>query len=63
VYGKSGKQMAIVDGRARKSYKHPKPFEEWDVLLKEHHEGYIDWRNSSVTRNSYRPMLTARRAT
>jgi len=43
VYGKSGKQMAIVDGRARKSYKHPKPFEEWDVLLREHHEGYIDW--------------------
>jgi len=43
VYGKSGKQMTIVDGRARKSYKHPKPFEEWDVLLREHHEGYIDW--------------------
>jgi len=43
VYGKSGKQMAIVDGRARKSYKHPKPFEQWDVLLKEHHDGYIDW--------------------
>ena len=21
----------------------PKPFEEWDVLLREHHEGYIDW--------------------
>lgn len=43
AYGKSGKQTAIVDGRARKSYKHRKPFEEWDVLLKEHHEGYIDW--------------------
>lgn len=43
VYGKSGKQMAIIDGRARKSYKHRKPFEDWDVLLREHHEGYIDW--------------------
>ncbi|KAI5911886.1 recombinase family protein [Azoarcus sp. PA01] len=43
AYGKSGKQTAIVEGRARKSYKHRKPFEEWDVLLKEHHEGYIDW--------------------
>jgi excisionase family DNA binding protein len=43
VYGKSGKQMAIVDGRARKSYKHPKPFEDWDVMLRDHHEGYIDW--------------------
>src|SRR6516225_308332 len=43
VYGKSGKQMTIVEGRARKTYKHPKPFEQWDVLLKGHHEGYIDW--------------------
>ena len=34
---------AIVDGRARKSYSHGKPIEEWEVLLREHHEGYIDW--------------------
>ncbi|WP_230949000.1 recombinase family protein [Burkholderia diffusa] len=40
---KSGKQTTIVDGRAHKTYKHRKPFEEWEVLLKEHHEGYIDW--------------------
>ncbi|MBV6272785.1 recombinase family protein [Alcaligenaceae bacterium CGII-47] len=43
AYGKSGKQTTIMNGRAHKSYKHPKPFEEWKVLLKEHHEGYIDW--------------------
>ncbi|TCW78857.1 serine recombinase [Burkholderia sp. SRS-46] len=43
AYGKSGKQMTIVEGRARKSYKHRKPFEDWDVMLREHHEGYIDW--------------------
>ena len=33
----------IVDGRARKSYGHRKPLEEWEVLLEDHHEGYIDW--------------------
>ncbi|PTB21723.1 serine recombinase [Trinickia symbiotica] len=43
VYGKSGKQTTIVDGRAHKTYKHRKPFGEWEVLLREHHEGYIDW--------------------
>ena len=43
AYGKSGKQMTIVEGRARKSYKHRKPFEAWDVMLREHHDGYIDW--------------------
>ena len=43
VYGKSEKRTAIVDGRARKSYGHGKPREAWEVVLKNHHEGYIDW--------------------
>jgi DNA invertase Pin-like site-specific DNA recombinase len=43
AYGKSGTRTEIVDGRARKSYGHGRPLEEWEVLLKDHHEGYIDW--------------------
>src|SRR3546814_6023529 len=43
VYGKSEKRTEIVDGRARKSYGHSKPFGTWEVLLQDHHEGYIDW--------------------
>jgi excisionase family DNA binding protein len=43
AYGKGEKRTEIVDGRARKSYGHRKPPEEWEVLLKDHHEGYIDW--------------------
>jgi excisionase family DNA binding protein len=43
AYGKGEKRTEIVDGRARTSYRHPKPLEEWEVLLKDHHEGYIDW--------------------
>jgi DNA invertase Pin-like site-specific DNA recombinase len=43
AYGKREKRTEIVDGRARKSYGHRKPFEEWEVLLKDHHEGYINW--------------------
>ena len=33
----------MVDGRARKSYGHGKPPEAWDVLIRDHHAGYIDW--------------------
>ncbi len=33
VDGKSEKRTEIVDGRARKSYGHSKPFATWDVLL------------------------------
>jgi excisionase family DNA binding protein len=59
VYGKSEKRTAIVDGRARHSYGHGKPPEEWEVLRKDHHEGYIDWatyeRNQAqLAANAYR---------
>ena len=43
AYGKSEKRTEIVDGHARKSYGHDKPLEQWEVLLKDHHEGYIEW--------------------
>ena len=43
AYGKGEKRTAIVDGRARTSYGHRKPLEAWEVLLKDHHDGYIDW--------------------
>jgi hypothetical protein len=36
----SGRRSAIG---AQKTYGHGKPFEEWEVVLKDHHEGYIDW--------------------
>ena len=58
AYGKSQNRTTIVDGRARKSYGHRKPFDEWDVVLQGHHEGYIGWeqfeRNQKcLARNAY----------
>ena len=41
--GKSEKPTAIIDGRARKSYSHGKPIGTWKVMIKNHHEGYINW--------------------
>jgi len=43
VYGKSEKRTTLIDGRARKSYGHGKPFDQWEVIIKEHHPGYIEW--------------------
>lgn len=43
MYGKTEKRTTLVDGRLRKTYKHGKPVDQWDVMLKEHHEAYIDW--------------------
>jgi excisionase family DNA binding protein len=43
VYGKSEKRTSIVDGRARRSYGHGKPAGTWEVMIRDHHEGYITW--------------------
>ena len=43
AYGKSEKRTAIVEGHLRRSYGHGRPLEQWEVLIKDHHEGYIGW--------------------
>lgn len=43
VYGKSEKRTVLVDGQPRRSYGHGKPLEQWEVLIKDHHEGYLGW--------------------
>ena len=42
AYGKGEKRTEIVDGRPGRATA-GKPLEEWEVLLKDHHDGYIDW--------------------
>lgn len=43
VFGRKGQRSHIVDGRARKTNGHAKPMSEWNVLLRDHHSGYISW--------------------
>lgn len=59
AYGKTEKRTALVDGHPRRSYGHGKPLEQWEVLIKDHHEGYIGWaefeRNqATLAANNYR---------
>lgn len=57
VYGKSEKRTRIIEGRARRSYGHGKPAGTWEVMIKDHHEAYIDWRE--YERNQERLSLNA----
>ena len=43
VFGRTGRRTHIVDGRARKTSGHRKPRDEWSVLIRDHHSGYITW--------------------
>ena len=57
VYGKSEKRVVVEDGRARKSYGHGKPPENWDVVIHDHHEGTID--RAEYDRNQATPAANA----
>jgi len=43
AHGKSRSRTTIVDGRSRKTSGSPVALEEWSVLIKDHHQGYISW--------------------
>lgn len=43
VFGRTGDRTHVVDGRAHKSSGHRKAPPAWNVLIKDHHPGYISW--------------------
>jgi DNA invertase Pin-like site-specific DNA recombinase len=43
VFGRTTNRMTVVEGRARKTTGHSKPMSAWNVLLRDHHPGYISW--------------------
>lgn len=44
AYGRKAQRTRIIDGRARKVSGFDKPLEEWNVLLRDNHPGYISWQ-------------------
>jgi DNA invertase Pin-like site-specific DNA recombinase len=44
VFGRTAQRTYVVDGRARKTSGHRRPMPAWNVLLHDHHEGYITWQ-------------------
>ena len=45
VHGRTKTKTKMRDGRARKTRGHLVPLEEWDVLIRDHHPGYISWED------------------
>ena len=43
VFGRTTQRTKVVEGRARKTTGHHKPMQDWSVLLRDHHPGYISW--------------------
>jgi DNA invertase Pin-like site-specific DNA recombinase len=45
VHGRTKTKTVMRDGRARKTHGHRVPMDEWDVLIRDHHPGYISWED------------------
>jgi DNA invertase Pin-like site-specific DNA recombinase len=43
VFGRTTQRTRIIEGRARKTTGHSKPMADWNVLLRDHHPGFISW--------------------
>ena len=43
AFGRTGSQVSVVEGRKHIRRGVRRPIAEWDVLLKDQHEGYITW--------------------
>lgn len=45
AWGRSGARSKVVDGRSRKTVGHRLEMAQWQILLKDHHPGYIKWED------------------
>jgi DNA invertase Pin-like site-specific DNA recombinase len=43
AYGRHGTKTVILNGRARRTSGHDLPRDQWEVLILDHHPGYISW--------------------
>ena len=70
--GKSESRTTIVDGRIRRTSGHEVAVDRWQVVIPDHHPGYLDWASylrhlSMIEANAYmkpgaRAQIGARRS-
>lgn len=67
VFGRTTQRTQVIDGRARKSVGHQKSLESWNVLIRDHHPGYIPWEQfeanqKMLNENAHMQQRTARKS-
>lgn len=67
VFGRTTQRTEVIDGRARKSMGHHKPMETWNVLIRDHHPGYVVWEQfeanqKMLAENAHMQKRTARKS-
>jgi hypothetical protein len=58
VFGRRTQRTQLVDGRARKTIGPCKPMHAWNVLIRDHHVGYVSCDDLEENRRTLSEMLT-----
>jgi DNA invertase Pin-like site-specific DNA recombinase len=62
AYGRTGTKTSIIEGRAQRgSSRLQKSMEQWEVLIREHHPGYICWEQYLKNRQVMAKNLAQRK--
>jgi len=67
AFGRRGERTCVVDGRARKTSGHRRGMADWNVLIRDHHEGYLTWaefeeHQTMLRENAHMQKRAARKA-
>jgi DNA invertase Pin-like site-specific DNA recombinase len=60
VYGRTMRRTVIKDGRQHRTAGHARPPEEWPVVLKDHHPGYLSWADYEANQQRLRENAAMR---
>lgn len=52
AFGKTEARTKVVAGRPRQTTGHQKPREQWTVLIRDHHPGYISWEQFELNQTA-----------
>jgi DNA invertase Pin-like site-specific DNA recombinase len=60
AYGRTTRRIAVENGREKQTDGHPRERQEWTVLIRDHHEGYISWSEYEANQQKLHDNLAAR---
>jgi Recombinase len=52
AFGRTEARTKVVGGRPRQTTGHQKPREQWTVLIRDHHSGYISWEQFELNQKA-----------
>ena len=67
AFGRRGDRTSVVEGRAHKTSGHRRPMAAWNVLIRDHHPGYLTWaqfeeHQTMLRENAHMQKRAARKA-